>query len=174
MTTETQKRIAIFDIDGTLADHSHRIHHVSGKKKNFPAYHDLCPLDPPNKEVVDSAKRLAKAGTRIVLMTGRPESHRGVTEKWLEKHGIKYEALHMRPTSDLMKSREMKLDWVNKHYGGIKNVMAVWEDKKDVVDMWVDQKIPYVHALPDLAIEGDKRRLYVSGKEVKLDSTEGA
>ncbi|HET8686988.1 MAG TPA: HAD family acid phosphatase [Methanosarcina sp.] len=168
MTSNTQKRIAIFDLDGTLCDHSHRIHLVSGKKKDFDKYHDLCPIDPPNESVVASCKRMGGKGVPIVLMTGRPDSHRQVTEDWLRSMGIKYQALHMRPAGKFMKSKDMKLNWVNEYYGGIGNVVSVFEDKKDVVDMWVEQKVPFVHALPDLSFPGETFRLYSYGKEVKM------
>ena len=36
------KRICIFDIDGTLANCDHRLHHVKNKPKNWDAFYDGC------------------------------------------------------------------------------------------------------------------------------------
>ena len=32
------KDIIVFDVDGTIADHSERFHHISGEKKDWDAY----------------------------------------------------------------------------------------------------------------------------------------
>ncbi len=34
------ERCVIFDIDGTLSDPTHRLHHVKGGAKNWPAFFD--------------------------------------------------------------------------------------------------------------------------------------
>ena len=49
----------IVDIDGTLADLTHRLHHIRGDgKKNWDAFHDACPNDVPIKTVVAMVREM--------------------------------------------------------------------------------------------------------------------
>ena len=77
-------RIVVFDIDGVLADVSHRLHHIAARPKNWPAFFAAAAGDPPLPEGVDLARRLS-ADHEVLYLTGRPESLRSVTQHWLEQ-----------------------------------------------------------------------------------------
>ena len=81
----------IFDIDGTLADITHRRHHVENKPKNFAAFQAAAHLDPVHQPIAIMARCLGSLfAHRIILCSGRGEQERPVTEAWLEKHQIPY------------------------------------------------------------------------------------
>lgn len=42
----------IFDIDGTIADCSHRLHFITGEHKNWDAFYDACLDDAPINDVI--------------------------------------------------------------------------------------------------------------------------
>ena len=89
----------IVDIDGTLSDSRHRLHHLQSKPKNWPAFFDEMVNDPPYQWVVDLVRLLARDHL-IMLASGRPDSHQPQTIEWLGKQGVPWTELHMRKTGD--------------------------------------------------------------------------
>jgi hypothetical protein len=126
--------IVIFDIDGTLADVSERIHHLRKSPKNWPGFFAGMAQDKAIHAMVRLCNLLFDAGIRIVLCSGRSEEHRTVTEQWLEREGVRYHELRLRKNrdsrSDVVAKREM-LQGIDK-----KNILFVVEDRSRVVDMW--------------------------------------
>jgi hypothetical protein len=103
--------IVICDIDGTLSNHDHRLHNVTGKHKNYDAYYHGMSLDMPIPDAVPGIKRfMGLDGVALFLLTGRPERYRETTEKWLQLyyHGIYYVGLFMRPNGDFTKASKFK------------------------------------------------------------------
>ena len=62
----------IFDIDGTLADGTHRIHHLAETPKNWDAYFAKCDADTAHTHVVELCRRLYRYAD-IVYVSGRME-----------------------------------------------------------------------------------------------------
>jgi phosphoserine phosphatase len=62
--------IAVFDIDGTLADVSERLHHVRAKPKNWNAFFAAMAQDKAIASMVRLCNLLHDAGVRIVLCSG--------------------------------------------------------------------------------------------------------
>ena len=85
---DTMKCI-IFDIDGTLANASHRIHHIKKQPKDWDAFFDGQADDKPHWHIVDTLlafKSLSKYA--VIFASGRPERYRKMTVAWLEKYGL--------------------------------------------------------------------------------------
>ena len=101
--------IAVFDIDGVVADVRHRVHLVSPPRRNWSRFFELAKDDPPSAEGVDWALRAA-ADHDLVWLTGRPEWLRPVTTRWLERHGLPSGELLMRPDGDYRPARYYKVD----------------------------------------------------------------
>ncbi len=73
---------------------------------------------------------------RLFLLTGREERCRGVTERWLQKHGIvHYDALYMRKTGDRRKGYVYKREIYERHIKEKYDVLFVLEDRDQVVRM---------------------------------------
>jgi phosphoglycolate phosphatase-like HAD superfamily hydrolase len=98
----------IFDLDGTLADNSHRWHHVS-KSGDWDSYYAACPADKPIQHIIEIARALYKAGFKIAIVTGRSETIREETVQWLLGQGILYDELIMRKKTDRRRNSELKL-----------------------------------------------------------------
>lgn len=97
--------LAVFDIDGVLADVSHRLHFLDVHRweKFFAAAHADPLLD-------EGAQRLraAQDAHDVVYLTGRPERNRRLTRDWLARHGLPTGPLHMRPDDDHRPARYVK------------------------------------------------------------------
>ena len=91
--------ILVVDIDGTLADNSHREGFVQGSQKDWEAFYqpELVAWDKPIVEAQLGLPRLYTACTGLYIHTGRPERLRQVTENWLFKHFN----MHFAMTSNL-------------------------------------------------------------------------
>ncbi|NDD85793.1 polynucleotide kinase, partial [bacterium] len=72
----------------------------------------------------------------VIIVSGRDDSCRDVTRKWLEDNYIPYDELHMRKTDDDRDDRIVKKEifdaWIKDRY----NVKFVLDDRNRVVEMW--------------------------------------
>jgi len=98
---------AVFDIDGVLADVSHRLHHLQGRRKNWPGFFAAAGDDP----LLDEGRARVEAAAAehaIVYLSGRPERMRRLTERWLVLHDLPAGALVLRPNRDRRPARQLK------------------------------------------------------------------
>jgi hypothetical protein len=91
--------VAVFDVDGVVADVRHRLHHVARQPKNWRAFFAGAGDDPPLPEGLALARRYAPDHL-LVWLTGRPDYLRGITRDWLGRHDLPSDRLVMRPTRD--------------------------------------------------------------------------
>lgn len=135
-----KKDVCIFDIDGTLANCDHRLHHIQDKPKNWNLFYNGCMDDDvilPVAEMLD----LFSKNNLIYIVTGRPESNRSLTEAWLEHHKIKYDKLFMRGDRDFRKSPVYKSSVCDEIALEGLNIAFAVEDRKDCVDMFTQRDI---------------------------------
>ncbi len=126
------KPLAVVDIDGVVADVTHRLHHLDAKPKDWGSFFTAAKQDPPLAEGVRRVTALL-ADHDVVYLTGRPEWLRKDTERWLEKHGISGTALHMRRRGDRRPARQTKAELLAELAHG-RTVALVLDDDPDVVD----------------------------------------
>lgn len=100
--------IAVIDLDGTVADVRHRLHHVQHRPKDWDAFFAAIPHDVPLAEGVAVARTLAE-GHQLVYVTGRPERYRSTTQAWLHSHDLPPGRLLMRADADRRPARIAKL-----------------------------------------------------------------
>jgi phosphoglycolate phosphatase-like HAD superfamily hydrolase len=105
--------IAVFDIDGVVADVRHRLHHLERKPKDWSAFFAAAGDDPGLDEGIDRALA-AVAEHDIVWLTGRPSSLRAVTQSWLADRGLPATELIMRGHRDFRPAPVLKLAELNK------------------------------------------------------------
>ena len=126
----------ICDLDGTLCNIEHRRHLVEGEKKNWKLFFDEMHKDTANAWcVLLLAAMRSRPATEIVFVTGRPDSHKGMTEEWLSRHGFAGNDLFMRKTGDYRPDWQIKEEILNKHLKD-RLILFVIDDRKQVVDMW--------------------------------------
>lgn len=108
--------LVICDIDGVLADCSHRLHHI--KEKDYEAFYAFENMIEDEiiwkgKELFNSVKQPTSLFD-VYLLTGRPERTRKITEIWLHYHDIYCNRIYMREDDDHRPSPKVKVDLMNK------------------------------------------------------------
>ena len=124
-------RYIIVDIDGTIA-------HMGNKRS--PYDESKVYLDDPDWEVMNTIQsefEMDTKNTRIIVMSGRHETCRAMTEEWLQKHAFTYHYLFMRAEGDDRGDDIVKYELYMKHiFSTGKRVVKVFDDRDRVVKMW--------------------------------------
>jgi len=128
-------KVIIFDIDGTLADCGHRLHHIQGGKKDWPAFFGAMADDIAIEPVCDHL-RLCADRHPIILCSGRPEDYRAVTERWLTDNDIEYRALYMRASGDYRADDVVKSQLLDGILADGHQPILVVDDRPRVIAMW--------------------------------------
>ena len=136
--------IAVFDIDGVLADVRHRLHHVDTKPKNWDLFFEAAADDEPLAEGLALAQELS-ADHEIVYLTGRPERTRRDTADWLRDHALPPGKLLMRREGDRRPARMVKLA-VARQLADKGRLAIVVDDDPDVVAALTEAGLPVRHA----------------------------
>jgi len=131
----------IFDMDGTLCDTSSVVHLIEGEDKDFWAFHAASANCPAHTEVVDAARAERQAGRAILVVTSREFMWRDLTLTWLTKHEVPYDALYMRIVGDYRKDVTVKTDILEQIASDGFTVLAAWDDKPGVLDLWRENGI---------------------------------
>lgn len=123
--------IAVFDIDGVLADVSHRLHHLDARPQRWERFFATADRDPL---LVEGAERLRAAlvDHDVIYLTGRPERNRRLTERWLRHHGLPTRPLLMRPDDDHRPARWMKREAL-RTLAATRDIVSVLDDDPAVV-----------------------------------------
>lgn len=100
--------LAVFDVDGVLADVRHRLHHVESRPKRWDAFFAAAVDDPPLAQGVQLALASAE-DCEVVYVTGRPERCRADTLAWFARNGLPEGQLAMRGERDRRPARQAKL-----------------------------------------------------------------
>jgi hypothetical protein len=128
------KPLAVFDIDGVLADVRHRLHFLESRPKDWDGFFAAAPLDPPLQEGVTLAREAA-ADCEVVYVTGRPERCRRDTVAWFRKHGLPEGTLTMRRGRDRRPARVAKPELLASLAEG-RVVALVVDDDLEVCDAY--------------------------------------
>ncbi len=137
----------IVDLDGTIADCSHRLHHIEMKPKNWKAFNQGYRLDTLIRPVFNVIKGIQNKHN-IVIMTGREGSDQGKSDtlEWLNSHGIHYRhdtranteiVYHefvMREKGDYRPDYEMKLGALDKLIEMGYNPTIAFDDRTNVIN----------------------------------------
>ncbi len=155
------KKTIIFDLDGTICDVTHRRKFVASKPKNWDAWNKGIALDTPNEAVKFMFESIVhKIGVEVIFVSGRGEEYRKETETWLIDNGFDpflfytlprnrrlYEGrdfasnLYMRRAGDKRDDSIVKGEIADKIVAEGHDIFCVFDDRKRVVDMWVDRGI---------------------------------
>jgi predicted kinase len=137
----------IFDIDGTLADISHRLHYIQDGRKDYKGFYEACVDDTLKTSVwklydmIDGNRWFTESYLNpcpyhIFICSGRPEDYREQTINWLDRYNIGHEALLMRPSGDFRPDYIIKEEMLRNIQGQGYEVLFTIDDRQQVVDMW--------------------------------------
>jgi predicted kinase len=122
----------VFDIDGTLAELAE-------------GYSPYDPNHYPHDTVIRHTAHIfgvLAENHHVVLLSGRSEEHREVTENWLWDTLYWAGELYMRPEDDRRNDAIVKSELFDKHLKYRYNVRGVFDDRDRVVAMWRARNIP--------------------------------
>ena len=129
-------KTVIFDIDGTLADLTHRLHHIQNGSHNWDAFFAECVNDAVIEPIRDLAVALHRQGFLLLLVSGRSDKVFQETQLWLERHGVPFTELHMRVDGDYRQDFIIKSEILNGILSRGHEIAFVIDDRPSVVAMW--------------------------------------
>lgn len=126
--------IFLFDLDGTLSDESHRKHL---RPDDWDAYYERCGDDGPGPALA-LAQRLS--GNDLWIWSGRRESTRAVTQRWLQTHDVMCGHLNLRPDKCRFKNHDLKRRWLDtlRKRGELSRIACVFEDNPEAAQVYRD------------------------------------
>lgn len=140
----------VIDIDDTLslAGERFKLATKSDGKINWDVAHnpELVKKDKPNLPMIDLAKRYKKAGFKVVILTGRPDTIRTTTEEWLDKYGIEYDELYMRNKKEHYLKADVFKKGIYQIY--LDDVFCAYDDDERIIQMWNSVGIPAFKVYP--------------------------
>ena len=138
----------VFDLDGTLADDTHRQHFLEQSPADWIGYFAACSGDGVIAGMDALFDRLSYADVddvwRIEIWTGRPREYRDQTMAWLEMFHVVPDSLRMRPTGDFRPDTEVKGEWLAEC--GDNRPDLVFDDRTKSVAWWRSQGITCLQA----------------------------
>lgn len=127
----------LFDIDGTLADLNGREKFLKQEKPDWKAFNEKMEEDIPNTPIVELYRSLYRSGDfELVLVSGRQERFRKLTETWLSWNNIPFDTLLMRGDDDGRADSLVKQDILKALQARGKDILFTVDDRQSVVDMW--------------------------------------
>lgn len=145
------KNAYIFDIDGTIANCSHRLHYILPRTDKIESLEDLdkyapdwesfykeCVNDAIIQPVVELLRTLQDAGEEIIFVTGRSDAYMEETLEWVcDKVLLKNTAImYMRKEGDHREDCVVKKEIYNEYIKPYFNILGVFEDRTQCVKMW--------------------------------------
>lgn len=145
--------IYLIDIDGTIADCSHRLHFIDGSDfiptpyavftPDWNSFFKACVDDAPINPVIEVVKALReRGGNLIVFITGRSLLVQAETCHWLSSHGlpVSLQNLYMRTQGDHRPDRLVKSELFDRFLRdrdiSDTSGIIVLDDRDQVVQMW--------------------------------------
>ena len=149
----------IFDIDGTLADVQHRLHHLPDWNRFFAEMGN----DPEISEVCWLADKLIHASMfedadksepdfRVIVVSARPDDYRKVTQNWLQSTLRWYawiDKIYMRKSGDFRQDSIVKAEILQQIIDDGYEPWLVIDDRPQVVEMWRSYGICTLQCAPD-------------------------
>lgn len=130
----------IVDIDGTIADCSHRLHYIKGEKKDWNSFFKAAGKDKPIKNVLTIINNLG-FDYNLLFITGRSTICKEETKFWLGEHILHNGyTLLMRKEGDFRPDDEVKPELLNDFLERSKLnkdvILMVFEDRNIMVKKW--------------------------------------
>ncbi|MFC9647333.1 hypothetical protein [Streptomyces sp. NPDC056937] len=126
--TGNSRPLAVFDLDGTLAETGHRQHFLERRPRDWNGFFGAAGQDTP---LAEGVRLVAEAADEceVMYLTGRPERCRADTLAWLRAHGLPEGRIWMRRNDDRRPARTTKLEILRRLAGGREVRMLVDDDE---------------------------------------------
>lgn len=142
----------LFDVDGTLANCEHRVHHVQNGRRDWNKFFAEMHADTPIEPIVELLRALHQTGQyQIIVVTARPSdiTNKKMTQDWFMQHHIPYHAMYMRKEGDYRQDAIVKQEILEKILLHGYEPFLVIDDRQQVVDMWRSFGLTTLQCAPD-------------------------
>lgn len=132
------------DLDGTLADITHRLQYTKDETKDWHKFFEEIPNDVLRGSTLDLILDYEKKGHEIIFVSARPDTYREQTEAWLEKVLKGYpihKTLIMRKASDTRDDAEVKQQIYDTYFKEKYPIETVIDDRPKIIRMWRENGI---------------------------------
>ena len=136
--------IILCDIDGTVADNSHRQYFLEGKK-DWDGFFSELTNDLPIHPIIDKINQEQADGKEIVFLTGRPERYRYSTTLWLKEYFDFEFRLLMREDNDQSNKIIVK-DRIFQENFSHKEIYFVIDNDQKLLEMWREKNLKTLDA----------------------------
>ncbi|MEH0109016.1 HAD family acid phosphatase [Tersicoccus sp. MR15.9] len=149
MDTANRPPAIICDVDGTLCDVRSIRHHVErpeGTRRfraDFALFHSSSEDCPAFPDVLQLITELERNGYAIVVVTAREARWSELTERWLDRHGVRRTELITRRTLDYRPDALIKAEICTEIQNRYSPRLAI-DDRADTLAVWADASIPTV------------------------------
>lgn len=143
--------IVLFDLDGTLANVTHRRHHVEKARKkdaDWRAFYAACEFDTVNIPVARCFDAHRAAGSQVWIVSGRSDEVKRQTEEWLGRNSLWPDRLLMRPQSNYEADVTLKQRWLHDGIIPRDRILCVYDDRTSVVNMWRSEGLACFQVAP--------------------------
>ena len=144
----SKQKAIIVDLDGTLCDVEHRVHHVQKHPKDWHAFNSAMDEDKSYFWCLELIAAMKARGYKILFVTGRDEDFRKNTEDWLKRHKVDYDALYMRRAKDFREDSDIKEEIYHSQIEKSTQVLFVVDDRKSVVARWREMGLTCLQCAP--------------------------
>lgn len=146
----------VFDIDGTLADATHRLHLIKQEPKDWNTFlsQEEVDKDAPIIPMFETLEALYKAGHRIIFITGRKLETHKFTYDWIKIHARIHApqwnlkdrpVIYMREIGDYSLSEVSKRKSLHLARSHGYDPKMVFEDRRSDAEMWRDEGLLCCH-----------------------------
>ena len=134
----------IVDIDGTVADASHRVHHIKTSPKDWDAFFGAAMHDKPIKALQTLLQDLKfNYAVKFIYVSGRPAKYMRDTLNWLDLHEFPMGSrIYMRPDGDRRDDDIVKAELLQQVRADGWEPILAFDDRDRVVKMWRSNGVP--------------------------------
>lgn len=137
-------KYVVVDLDGTVADCTHRLHFINGETKDWKGFYEACKDDKPIASMIDMVRALNERYYNVIFLTGRSELARNVTQEWLQVNNLwYYDDLIMRPLKDYRQDSVVKLEMLNNY------IRTNLNDDKEAIGFILEDRATVVKSFRD-------------------------
>ncbi len=137
-------KYVVVDLDGTVADCTHRLHFINGETKDWKGFYEACKDDKPIASMIDMVRALNERYYYVIFLTGRSELARNVTQEWLQANNLwNYDDLIMRPLEDYRHDSVVKLEMLNNY------IRTNLNDDKEAIGFILEDRATVVKSFRD-------------------------
>ena len=130
------KQCVLLDLDGTVADLSHRLHYIKNGNRDWKSFFAEVGKDKPIWQVIDVVRALHDEGHYIVAVSGRSNVCEKETIQWLYDNEVPFDDLYMRQEGDYRPDTIVKEEILHQLREEGYNPWLAIDDRNRLAKMW--------------------------------------